>query len=120
MARYSDARGRFVRGESLTLHPSAPETATVQGAWFNTEEVSTLDLFLDVTAASGTTPSMTVSIETREGAADTPATVASFAAKTGVASERKRFTGLSKECRYVATISGTTPSFTFALSGVSK
>ncbi len=120
MARYSDARGRFVRGEDLTLHASGPETATVQGAWFNTEEVNTLDLLLDVTAASGTTPSMTVSIETREGAADTPVTVASFAAKTGVASERKRFTGLGKECRFIATVSGTTPSFTFALTGVSK
>lgn len=120
MARYSDARGRFVRGEDVTLHASAPETATVQGPWFNTEEVNTLDLFLNVTAASGTTPSMTVSIETREGAADSPAAVGSFAAKTGAASERKRFAGLGKECRYVATISGTTPSFTFALTGVSK
>ncbi len=120
MARYSDARGRFVRGEDLTLHASGPETATVQGAWFNTEEVNTLDLFLNVTAASGTTPSMTVSIETREGAADTPAAAGSFAAKTGVASERKRFAGLGKECRYVGTIAGTTPSFTFALTGVSK
>jgi hypothetical protein len=120
MARYSDARGRFVRGEELTLHASGAETETVSGSWFNTEEVNTLDLFLDVTAAGGTTPSMTVSIETREGAADTPAAVASFAAKTGVASERKRFTGLGKECRYVATVSGTTPSFTFSLSGVSK
>ncbi len=120
MARYSDALGRFVRGQELVLHPSGPETATVQGAWFNTEEVNTLDLFLDVTAAGGTSPSMTVSIETREGAADTPATVGSFAPRTGVGSERKRFTGLGKECRYVATISGTTPSFTFALTGVSK
>jgi hypothetical protein len=120
MARYSDALGRFVRGASLTLHASGAETATLQGAWFNTEEVSTLDLLLDVTAAGGTTPSMTVSVETREGAADTPATVGSFAAKTGVAAERKRFTGLGKESRYVATIAGTTPSFTFALTGVAK
>lgn len=120
MARYSDGLGRFVRGQELVLHPSGPETATVQGAWFNTEEANTLDLFLDVTAAGGTTPSMTVSIETREGAADTPATAGSFAPRTGVGSERKRFTGLGKECRYVATISGTTPSFTFALTGVSK
>ena len=120
MVRYSDARGRFVRGDKLTLHPSGEETETVSGDWFNTEDVNTLDLFLDVTAASGTTPSMTVSIETREGAADTPATVGNFAAKTEVASERKRFSGLGKECRYVATISGTTPSFTFALAGVSK
>jgi hypothetical protein len=120
MPRYSDALGRFVRGQELVLHPSGPETATLSGPWFNTEEVSTLDLLLDVTAASGTTPSMTVSIETREGAADTPATVGSFAAKTGVASERKRFTALGKECRYVATISGTAPSFTFALTGVAK
>jgi hypothetical protein len=120
MARYSDALGRFVRGASLALHGSGPETATVHGAWFNTEEASTPDLFLDVTAAGGTSPSMTVSIETREGTGDTPATVGSFAARTGVASERKRFTGLGKECRYVATITGTTPSFTFSLTGVSK
>ena len=120
MARYSDARGRFVRGEELTLHASGEETETVTGDWFNTEEVNTLDLFLDGTAVGGTTPSMTVSIETREGAADTPAVVGSFAAKTGIASERKRFSGLGKECRYVATISGTTPAFTFALTGVSK
>ena len=120
MARYSDGRGRFVRGDELALHPSGEETETVSGDWFNTEDVNTLDLFLDVTAAGGTTPSMTVSIETREGAADTPVAVGSFAAKTGVASERKRFTGLGKECRYVATITGTTPSFTFTLTGVSK
>ena len=48
MARYSDARGRFVRGEELTLHASGAETETVSGDWFNTEEVNTLDLFLDV------------------------------------------------------------------------
>lgn len=120
MARYATTKGKFVRGDELVLHASAPETATLQGAWFNTEEVNTLDLFLDVTAAGGTTPSMTVSIETREGAADTPAIAGSFAAKTGVASERKRLSALGKECRFVATITGTTPTFTFALSGVSK
>jgi len=75
-----------------------------------------LALTLDVTAASGTTPTLDVAVQTSHDGA-TWTTVASFARATGVGSERKRFSGLDRYVRAVATLGGTTPSFTFSVTG---
>lgn len=121
MARFSNLLEQWVRGEDLTLHASAAETVTVNGSAQNSEEASTLDLFLDVTVVSGTSPTLDVKIQTRDGSSDSWVDVTpAFTQATGVTSERKRITGLGKQYRFVATIGGTSPNFTFALTGVAK
>lgn len=121
MARFSTLLEQWVRGEDLTLHASAAETSTINGAVQNSEEASSLDLFLDVTAVSGSSPTLDVKIQTRDGASDSWVDVTpAFTQATGVTSERKRITGLGKQIRFVAAIGGSSPSFTFSLTGVSK
>lgn len=75
-------------------------------------------LELNVTAVSGTTPSLTVSIEhsndgTNWAAADP---VDAFAARTTTGRVFKNVTVKGRFIRLVWTISGTTPSFTFAVN----
>lgn len=73
-----------------------------------------------VTAASGTTPSLTVNIQTSfdNGVTDPWRTVASFAAQTAAdTSARKNFVGLDRWVRATWTVSGTTPSVTFGVAG---
>jgi hypothetical protein len=70
---------------------------------------------LDVTAASGTTPSLTVTIQdSPDGSAWT--TRDTFAAKTTTGTETRPLPrGLDTNIRAAWTISGTTPSFTFSV-----
>jgi hypothetical protein len=76
----------------------------------------TLRLTLDVTAATGTTPSITVTLQhSHDGTTWT--NHSAFAAKTTAASERKVFAGIDNYVRLTWTVSGTTPSFTFGVTG---
>jgi hypothetical protein len=77
---------------------------------------TTLRLWLRVSAASGTTPSMTVTVET-SGDATTWSAVGTFTAATGVTAQRKVFSGLDRYARVSYAITGTTPSFTFTVAG---
>lgn len=79
----------------------------------------TLRLLADVAAASGTTPSITINVQTSADAGDTDAwhTVASFSAITAAGKTRKVFTGLDRYTRITYTVSGTTPSFTLGVHG---
>lgn len=74
----------------------------------------------NVTAATGTTPSLTVNIQTShdDGGTDAWRTVASFTAQTAAgASAWKNFGPLDRYVRATWTVSGTTPSITFGVSG---
>lgn len=82
------------------------------------EQGNTLHLLVDVTAASGGTPSLALSVEwssdgtnfaTPDGTADT------FTAITGVARKVKSFARRAPFYRIVWAITGTTPSFTFSV-----
>jgi len=75
-----------------------------------------LRLLLDVTAASGATPSLTVTVET-SGDASTWRSAGVFAAKTTVSSERLATAALDRYVRVSWAITGTTPSFTFSVTG---
>jgi hypothetical protein len=73
-----------------------------------------------VTAATGTTPSITVSIDTSHdnGSNDAWRSVGTFTAQTAAnTSAWKSFTGLDRWVRASWTISGTTPSITFGVIG---
>lgn len=78
-----------------------------------------VDLAVVVTAASGTTPSLAVSVEwSQDGVNFGPADAAAdtFAAITTAATRAKRINVLGDYMRIVWTITGTTPSFTFSVT----
>lgn len=78
--------------------------------------IGALTMTLDVTAASGTTPTNDTIIEhSHDGT--TWATLGSFTQATGVTSETKTFGPVRRYIRAKSTIAGTTPLFTFTLSG---
>lgn len=73
-----------------------------------------------VSAVSGTSPSITVSVQTSHdaGATDTWRTVASFTAQTAVGTSAwQDFVGLDRYVRAAWSVSGTTPSITFGVVG---
>ncbi len=109
------AQNIFVHTEDMSL-PSAARTASGSDSAQYVGGGHTVRAFVDVTAASGTTPSMTLTLETSNDGSTGWQTVASFAAKTAVSSERKVFIGLDKFVRWTWAITGTTPSLTFSCS----
>ena len=97
-----------------TIFSSAARTSTTASSTFTFGDVINLNFYLNVTAVSGTTPSMTVTIQ------DSPDgtnwyTLVAFTAATATTSEVKRTTNNGKYIRANAVISGTNPSFTFTL-----
>jgi hypothetical protein len=111
--------GRLVRAGSVGVLGAAQTGVTGAGNTSSVEVGSrhTLRLKLDVTAASGTTPSLTVNVQT---SADGSAwyTVGSFAAKTAVSAENKSFSGLDRFVRLQwGAPSGTSPNFSFNVTG---
>lgn len=99
---------------------SAARTASGNsGALAGYGPASSLRAQLNVTAASGTTPSLTVLVEDSVDGGTTWNTVGTFAAKTAAGREVINITGLFGELLRVSwTITGTTPSFTFAVDWV--
>lgn len=75
--------------------------------------------FLNVTAASGTTPALDVKLQRSYDATNwTDVTSGAFAQATAVSVKELNgiaFIGGGEYLRYVATVGGTTPSFTFSL-----
>lgn len=96
---------------------SAARTVTGTSAVFKVEEAESLEASLSVTAASGTSPTLNVALETRVGTGGWYQ-VDAFAQKTGVSEDARPFGPLGDECRWAWTIAGTTPSFTFAVNVV--
>lgn len=100
--------------------PSAARTATGQSTAFAVGTRETLAVLVNVTAVSGTSPSLTVNVEWSDDGTNwfvaDPADA--FTAITAAGKKVKVFSvkGLSARLNY--TISGTTPSFTFAASAV--
>lgn len=121
---YTTASGQFA--DTLDVSALDPQTLTVttNGPAIEVGDRGSANLELDVTAASGTTPTADVKIQTSKDGSGSGLgawrDVASFAQATGVTSERKSFAGLDRFIRTVVTIGGTTPSFTLSVSGELK
>lgn len=109
--------GAFYGEPTGTPLMSGTVTTSGSGTARDSGESTVARLTLAVSAASGTTPSLTVTVET-SGDGITWQSLGSFAAKTGVSSERKTFAGLDNFVRCSWTVSGTTPSFTASVAGV--
>jgi hypothetical protein len=116
---YSMANGRRSRGAAVTLKSSGATTAT--GTTTPVEvDGGTLRVKLDVTAASGTSPTMTVTLQTSSdnNVSDSWRTLGSALTQaTGVTSQYVSFGGVDRFVRASYVIGGTTPSFTWSLVG---
>lgn len=104
----------------VTVKASAATTTTGNTAGFPTGYQNSVDIFVDITAVSGTTPSMTVTVEwSNDNAtwfASDPADT--FTAATAAQKRVKEFTVKGQYARLAYTISGTTPSFTWAATAL--
>jgi hypothetical protein len=110
MARISQTRS------SKTIKASGAVTATGQSAVFDEGSANDISVMLDVTAVSGTSPSMTVSVQwSNDGVTWFNADPAdAFTAITAAGKVVKWFTVKGLYARLNYAITGTTPSFTFA------
>lgn len=113
-----DDQGRYYESEATRSGQqvaSAARTATGTGTAFDTSDVDEITATLAITAASGTTPTLDVTLETTADGTNYY-TVGAFAQKTTTATEAKVFTGLGSLSRWKWTVGGTTPSFTFSIA----
>lgn len=111
--------GRVIRGVDVTLHASGAETATGSSAGVELADKGTVRLTLAVTAASGTTPTLDITIETSSdnGVSDSWRSLGTFTQATGTTTAYKSFGGCDRYVRSRRTIGGTTPSFTYSITG---
>lgn len=108
-------------GNDVTIIPAGTViTATGQSAAYEPDNKATLRAVLVITAASGTTPSITITMQTSydAGVTDSWRTVGSaFPAQTTTGTVRQTFSGVDRYVRASYVVSGTTPSFTLGLTG---
>src|SRR3954454_4863143 len=105
-----------IYGDPITVLPSTVATTSATGPAVPSGAYNTLRLVVATTAVSGTTPSMTVTIETSADGSTGWTSVGAFAAVTTVTTVRKVVSGLDRFVRANYAITGTTPSFTFTVS----
>lgn len=103
-------------GDPVTLVPAAARTAAGNAPGQSVGTATTLRVDLTVTAVSGTTPSLTVTLEhSADGV--TWVTHSAFTAITAATTQRKVASGLDRYIRCSWAITGTTPNFTFSVAG---
>ena len=110
--------GQTIR--DISTPASATITAAAPRAGVEIVGHASVRLDLIVSAASGTTPSMTVAIETSydNGVTDAWRNVGTFPAVTAAGTTRRSFGPVDRWVRAnPSTVSGTTPSFTYSLAG---
>ena len=112
----SDIQQANIPASTVTLLASAARTETVTGtAVKGLSAARLLVMQLDVTAASGTLPTLDVVVQDTVDGTNWN-TIATFTQKTGDTREVIRLTtAFTGQLRGDGTIGGTTPSFTFAV-----
>jgi len=106
-----------------TLVPKATRTSSgdTSASEFDVHNYDRAVFFLNVSAVSGTNPTLDVEIQTLDPASGEYFTLVTFTQATGVTKEMKKVTdGLGRRLRVVWTIGGTNPSFTFSVGAVFK
>jgi len=98
---------------------SGARTTSGTTSGFNFEDGIELIVFAEVTAASGTSPTLDLAIQTSHDNTNWAA-LSSFTQITGTGNSIKAVTNYGKYIRVSYTIAGTTPSFTFKLTAVRK
>lgn len=114
-----DDQGRYVASEETRAGQqvaSAARTATANGTAFDTSDVDEITATLDVSAVSGTDPTLDVILQTTADGTNYY-TAGSYTQSTATGTEAKVFTGLGSSSRWRWTIGGTdTPTFTFSIA----
>jgi hypothetical protein len=108
--------------KDLILHASVAETASGNSASIDVSSYAEALLFIDITAASGTTPTANFTLQTYdfESQAWYPVPGVTIAQQTGVALVDAAVANFGEQVRLAWTLGGTTPSFTFTASIVPK
>lgn len=112
---YSPTSARALNTRDLTLAASAARTATGNGSTVEPGDRGVARLRLNVTAASGTTPTLNVTIQTSHDGT-TWRTAGTFTQATATGEQRAAF-NIDRFVRASWAIAGTTPSFTFTVTG---
>ena len=111
------------RASLLTLVPSAAQTSSGIGSAVEVGEYIQLLVTLNITAMSGTSPSVEVYLETSDDDGTTWYTLpnGNFTSATSVGQQVMQITApFGNYLRAVYTLGGTTPSVTFAVKAVAK
>lgn len=116
---YQKANGQWAETIPLTLRASSALSATGTGSWVELGDLTQLRLTLDVTAVSGTNPTLDLIVQTASDSAGTnAATVGTFTQKTAAGSQYLIMSGVGRFVRWSATLGGSaSPTVTFSLSG---
>lgn len=124
MDRFSAPNEHAVRYTRVyTLHASQAETASGQSATFDVSNFYDGLLFIDVTAVSGTTPQLSLQLQTQDpvsGKWVPLSTQPSIPAITSTYTNVFYVTNYGQLVRLTWTITGTNASFTFSASLVVK
>lgn len=102
---------------AITPSPAAPWAASGVGNAVDIAQKINAQLTLNVTAVSGSAPTLSVAIESSIDGTTGWRTIDSFAAVSAVGVQTKRFAGSDQFLRTAWTITGGSPAFTFAVSG---
>lgn len=114
------SRGKSAHTDDVILKASSAVTATGQSAAVDVGGNGTLRAKVVVTAATGTTPSLTCTIQTSHDAGDADAwrtAGAAYSALTAAGSSPYQCFVVDRYVRVSYVVSGTTPSITFSVSG---
>lgn len=120
MGSWNTGQGVAARGQDVTLLASTALTTTGTSTAMDVGGAGTLRCQVQVSAVSGTTPSITVTVQTSHDAAATDAwrtAGAAFSAVTTVANSPYQSFAVDRYVRVSYVISGTTPSLTTAVVG---
>lgn len=101
---------------AIDLAASSARTSSGTGASVDMGAATTAVLRLDVTAASGSSPTLAVTVQTSPDGT-TWASLGTFATVSGAGAVERRFPGAAKLVRAAWTIGGGSPSFTFTIAG---
>jgi hypothetical protein len=122
-------RVNTANASETTLQASAAKTSTNQSTAVSVGNYKEALFTLNCTAASGTTPSLTVAIQVSDDGGTTwyplvypgTTTAVAFTALTAAGTQALSFVGaFGDTIRVSSTITGTTPSFTYAVKAVLK
>lgn len=105
---------------TAVLQASAAQTASNVSGSVGVVEFRDVDFFINVSAVSGTTPTMTITIQDSADGVNWYNTAAVTAAITATGQYRIGLTDCGAYVRASAAIGGTTPSFTYDIQAVGK
>ena len=112
---YPTKSGRWAKTFDLPLAAAGARTASGNGNAIEVGDKGVARLRLNVTAASGTTPTLNVTIQTSHDGT-TWRSAGTFTQATAVSEQRATF-NIDRFVRPTWAIGGTTPSFNFTITG---